>query len=106
VRDTCVFIAFLWLCDVASDIAKAGHPFWCAVVVLLLIWGGLTYLSEYADDGEDEEDGEVSLEIDTVQALIDSAIEGEPRQLVSVNANAFKRLVNEFESKTEETDED
>lgn len=102
-RDTCVFICFLWLCDVAGDTAKAGHPFWALAIVFLLLLAGFHYIEDISPAFADEdEDDEVSLDIDTVQALLDSGVEGEPRQLMSVDTNAFKALLLEFENKTEE----
>jgi hypothetical protein len=101
-RDTCVFIAFIWLADVAADVAKSGHPFWTLAIVFLLLLAGFHYVEDIMLDEEEEEDeGSIPVKISTLDDLFASA-DYQTAQVTTVSSNDMKRLRQEYEEETED----
>ncbi len=98
-RNTCAFIAFLWLADVASDIAKSGHPFWSFLLGVCLLCVGFLYIVfVMVDDDDDEaEDGDaIEIKIATLDDLFRGA-DYQTAQVTTVGSNDMKRLRQEYE---------
>jgi len=88
VRDTCVFICFLWLADVAEAVAKSGHPFWALAMVFLLLLAGFHYIEDLSPAfNEDEDDEEtIPVRIETLDRLFASADTSSSSRKINLSA--------------------
>ena len=102
-RDTCVFICFLWLADVAEAVAKSGHPFWALAMVFLLLLAGFHYIEDLSPAFNEDEEAEetIPVRIETLDRLFASA-DYETPQVTTVGSNEMKALRREYEEQTEE----